>query len=141
MFTLSANLTRGHPLKLVKKRCNTTQCLNTLSMRIVDHQNILSEDTVTANSIRDRPFNLQGGGGWGLCVFFFCSDFLFGQHESYNIFFLSRNAEINIRLYDKNSESEYFFSSTKIRIFFQEKTITPPHPTPPRKKQIFVQQV
>jgi hypothetical protein len=26
--------------------------------------------------------------------------------------------EFNIRLYDKNSESEYFFSSTKIRIFF-----------------------
>ena len=26
--------------------------------------------------------------------------------------------EFNIRLYDKNSESDYFFSSTKIRIFF-----------------------
>ena len=30
--------------------------------------------------------------------------------------------EINIRLYDKNSESDYlFFSSTKIRIFFFRK--------------------
>ena len=26
--------------------------------------------------------------------------------------------EYNIRLFDKNSESDYFFSSTKIRIFF-----------------------
>jgi hypothetical protein len=51
MFTLSANQTRGHHLKLVKKRCNTTQRLNTFSMRIVDHWNNLSEDTVTANSI------------------------------------------------------------------------------------------
>ena len=40
------------------------------------------------------------------------------------LFFLSRKAqfffpESNIRLYDKNSESDYyFFSSTKIRIFF-----------------------
>ena len=31
MFTLSANQTRGHHLKLVKKRCNTTQRLNTFS--------------------------------------------------------------------------------------------------------------
>lgn len=51
MFTLSANQTRGHHLKLVKKRCNTTQRLNTFSMRIIDHWNNLSEDTVTANSI------------------------------------------------------------------------------------------
>ena len=51
MFTLSANQTRGHHLKLVKKRCNTTQRLNTFSIRIVDHWNNLSEDTVTANSI------------------------------------------------------------------------------------------
>jgi predicted ribonuclease YlaK len=45
MFTLSANQTRGHHLKLVKKRCNTTQRLNTFSMRIVDHWNNLSKDT------------------------------------------------------------------------------------------------
>ena len=51
MSTLSANQTRGHHLKLVKKRCNTTQRLNTFSMRIVDHWNNLLEDTVTANSI------------------------------------------------------------------------------------------
>jgi hypothetical protein len=39
------------------------------------------------------------------------------------LFILSRKAqffppEFIIRLYDKNSESDYFFSSTKIRIFF-----------------------
>ena len=53
-----------------------------------------------------------------LCFF---QKFCFGHHKSQN-FFLSRNArncfpEFNIRLYDKNSESDYFFS-TKIRIFF-----------------------
>jgi hypothetical protein len=39
------------------------------------------------------------------------------------LFFLSRKEQIffpesNIRLYDKNSESDYFFPSIKIRIFF-----------------------
>ena len=48
-------------------------------------------------------------------VFCFVQNFFFGQHESLNIiFFLSRKAQIffpefNIRLYDKNSESDYFF--------------------------------
>ena len=46
----------------------------------------------------------------------------FRQHKSYIIFFLSRTAriffpEFNITLYDKNSESDFFFPSTKIRIF------------------------
>ena len=66
----------------------------------------------------------------------------FGQHKNQNIyFFLLRKARnffpvFNIRLYDKNSESYIFFSSTKIRIFFsatleiriyfQKKNITPP---------------
>ena len=69
-------------------------------------------------SVRDRPFNLQRGG-----VCFFCvQDFFFGQDESQNIyFFLSRKArnfcpEFDNRLYVKNSD--YFFSSNKIRIFF-----------------------
>jgi hypothetical protein len=35
-------------------------------------------------TIRDRLFNLQGGGGYG---FFFVQNLIFGQHESYNIFF------------------------------------------------------
>ena len=55
-------------------------------------------------------------------VFCFVQNFFFGQHEL-EYFFLSRQArnffqEFNIRLYVKNSESDYFFSSTKIRIFF-----------------------
>jgi hypothetical protein len=43
--------------------------------------------------------------------------------DNTNIVFLWRKAriffpEFNIRLYDKNSESNYFFFSTKIKIFF-----------------------
>ena len=71
---------------------------------------------ITDKYIRDRPFNLNGGGG-GVCFFFRTS-----QELEY-LFFLSLKArnffpEFNIRLYDKNSESDYFFPSTKIRIFF-----------------------
>ena len=58
-------------------------------------------------------------------VFYFVQKFFFGQHKSYNIYFYCRAKreiffpEFNIRLYNKNSESDYiFFSSTKIRIFF-----------------------
>ena len=61
--------------------------------------------------IRDRPFNLKGG------LWFFVSFriFFLGKHELEYLFFLSRKAEFffpefNIRLYDKNSESDYFFS-------------------------------
>jgi hypothetical protein len=44
-------------------------------------------------------------------VFCLVQNFFFGQHELVYLFFLSRNffPEINIRLYDKNSESDYFF--------------------------------
>ena len=69
--------------------------------------------------IRDRPFNLEGGYG-----FLFRSEFFFrtAQELEYLFFFVARIffPEFNIRLYDKNSESDYFFSSTKIRIFFSE---------------------
>ena len=46
-------------------------------------------------------------------VFCFVHNFFFGQHES-EYFFLSRGGlnffpEFNIRLYDKNSESDFFF--------------------------------
>ena len=63
--------------------------------------------------IGDRPFNLQGGGGLWFFVSFknFCSD-----NTRVRIFIFC--PEFNIRLYDKNSESDYFFSFTKIRIFF-----------------------
>ena len=61
-------------------------------------------------SFRDRPFNLQEG----VMVFRFVKKKFFGQYELEYISFLSREArifflEFNIRLYDKNSESDYFF--------------------------------
>jgi hypothetical protein len=60
-----------------------------------------------SQDIRDRPFNLKGG-GYG---FLFRSEIFF--RTTRNVF-----PEFHIRLYDKNSESDYFCSSTKIRIFF-----------------------
>jgi len=74
--------------------------------------------------IRDRPFNLQGGGGYG---FFFVQNFFFRTTQELEYFiFLSRKAgnffpEFNIRLYDKNSESDYlFFPPPKSEYFFQQ---------------------
>ena len=70
--------------------------------------------------VRDRPFNLMGG-GYGVL---FRSEFFFRTtRELEYLFLLLRKARIffpalHIRLYDKNSESDYFCSSTKIRIFF-----------------------
>ena len=57
-------------------------------------------------------------------VFCFVQNLFFRQHESQNNYFFCRarreffSPEFNIRLYDKNFESDYFFSSTKNRIFF-----------------------
>jgi hypothetical protein len=57
-------------------------------------------------------------------VFCFVQNFFFRTtRELEYFFFLSRKAriffpEFNIMLYDKHSESDYFFSSTKIRIVF-----------------------
>ena len=75
-------------------------------------------------------------------VFCFVQNFFFGQDKSSNIyFFLSRKAriffpEFNIRLYDKNSESHYFFflhqnqniffSNIGNRNIFLEKNHNPP---------------
>jgi hypothetical protein len=59
-------------------------------------------------------------------VFCFVQNFFFGQHESYNIYFFCREAriffpEFYIRLYDKNSESDYFlFPPAKSEYFFQQ---------------------
>ena len=54
--------------------------------------------------VRDRPFNLKGGegGGYG---FLFRSEIFFRTTQELEYFF----PEFNIRLYDKNSESDYFF--------------------------------
>ena len=72
-------------------------------------------------SIRDRPFNLQGG-LWFFVLFRF---FFLGQLESYNIYFFCRAKRIffsqNSTLgYMTNTLNQIFFSSTKIRIFFQQ---------------------
>jgi hypothetical protein len=72
--------------------------------------------------LRDQPFNLHWGGG-GVMVFCFVQNFFFRTRELEYFIFLSRKVQIffpqfNIMLYDINSESDYFFSSTKIRIFF-----------------------
>ena len=48
-------------------------------------------------------------------VFCFVQNFFFGQYKSQNIYFFCRAKrqfffpELNIRLYDKNSETDYFF--------------------------------
>jgi hypothetical protein len=61
--------------------------------------------------IRDRPFNLKGG----VMVFFVSFRIIFFRTtRELEYFFLSHKArnlfpEFNIRLYDKNSESDYFF--------------------------------
>ena len=76
-------------------------------------------------AIRDRPFNLHGGGGgYG---FLLCSEICFRTtRELEYLFFLSHKAkfvfpEFNIRLYDKNSESDYcFFPPPKSELFFQQ---------------------
>ena len=78
--------------------------------------------------VRDRPFNLKGG----VMVFCFVQNFFFGQNKSQNIYFFP---EFNIRLCDKNSESDYFFflhqnqnilfSNIGNQNIFQKRTITP----------------
>ena len=76
------------------------------------------------DNIRDRPFNLKGGGGYGFLV---CSEFFFRttRELEYLFFFVARSSnffpEFNIRLYDNNSESDYYFF-------------------PPPKSEYFVQQ-
>jgi hypothetical protein len=73
--------------------------------------------------VRDRPFNLKGG-GYG---FLFRSEFFFRTTHRGRIFFFCRAKreiffqEFNIRLYDKNSESDYFFfPPPKSEYFFQQ---------------------
>ena len=58
-------------------------------------------------------------------VFCFVQNFFFGQHELEYLFFLSRTVqfffpEFDIRLYDKNSESYFFFPPLKSEYFFQQ---------------------
>jgi hypothetical protein len=56
-------------------------------------------------------------------VFCFIQNFFFGQHELEYLFFLSHKTqffspEFNIRLYEKNSESDFFFFNQNQNIFF-----------------------
>ena len=58
-------------------------------------------------------------------VFCFVQNFFFEQHKNWNLFFLSRKArnffpQFNSRLYDKNSESDFFFPPSKSEYFFQQ---------------------
>ena len=72
---------------------------------------MLRADSLT---VRDRPFNLKGGYGLLLRSEFF---FRTTQELEYIYFF----PEFNIRLYDKNSESNYFcFPSPKSEYFYQQ---------------------
>jgi hypothetical protein len=70
--------------------------------------------------LRDRPFNLKGG-GYG---FLLRSEFFFEQHKSWIIYFFCRaKCEFFFQIptlgyMTKTLESDFFFSSTKIRIFF-----------------------
>jgi hypothetical protein len=90
--------------------------------------------------LRDRPFNLERG-GYGFFVSF--RIFFRTTRELEYLFFLSRKAnffspEFNIRLYDKNSESDYFFflhqnqnlffSNIENQNIFLEKKHNPPSP-------------
>ena len=80
--------------------------------------------------LRDRSFNLKGeGGGYD---FLFRSEYFFRTtRELEYLFFLSRKAriffpDINIRLYDKNSESDYFFFLHQNQNIFFRKKPQPP---------------
>jgi hypothetical protein len=68
--------------------------------------------------IRDRPFNLKGG---GLLFLLFRSEFCFRTTRELEYFFFS--PEFNIRLYDKNSENICFFWITVSFLRFRSQRI------------------
>jgi hypothetical protein len=84
--------------------------------------------TVEVKKIWKPPFVLIVNIIRKIVVFCFAQKICFGQHESYFYFFLSRKArnffpEFHIRLYDKNSESEYFFQQHwELEYFFRKIT-------------------
>ena len=47
--------------------------------------------------IRDRPFNLEGGGGGGVMVFCFVQNFFFGELE-YLFYFVAQSANFFTRI-------------------------------------------
>ena len=71
--------------------------------------------------VRDRPFNLKGGGGYGFLFrskFFFCTtqelEYLFFCRAKLKFFFQN----LTLGYMTKTLNQIIFFSSTKIRIFF-----------------------
>jgi hypothetical protein len=98
--------------------------LNTNTQTLPLMKNIPLVDDSVEDIIRDRPFNLQGG-GYG---FLFRSEFFFRSTQELEYFYFFCRAkreffflEFNIRLYDKNSESGYFFfPPPKSEYFFQQ---------------------
>ena len=106
------------------EKLSLTACLSDFYLRknwFFSHQfmKIANEINVVL-WLRDRPFNLQGG---GVCFFVLFRIFFRTTEElEYYIFCCAKRKfffpEFNIRLYDKNSESHCFFFSPKIRIFF-----------------------
>ena len=88
------------------------------------HRTILERGKILPQKyIRDRPFNLKGGGGYG---FLFRSVIFFRttRELEYLFFFVAKREfffpEFNIRLYDKHSESNFFFPPPKSEYFFQQ---------------------
>ena len=105
-------------------RCKLLQVIKSMYSNIttcvqVDGFNYFTNEL----GLRDRPFNLKGGRG--VMVFCFVQKNFFGQNKL-EYYFLSPKArnffqEFNIRLYDKNSESNYFFfPPPKSEYFFQQ---------------------
>ena len=69
--------------------------------------------------IRDQPFNLREGERWGGYCFLFRSEFFFRTTRELEYLFFC--PVFNITLYDKNSESDYyFFPPPKSEYFFQQ---------------------
>ena len=76
-----------------------------------------------SKTVRDRPFNLKGGGGlW----FFISFRIFFSDNTRVRIFIFCRAKRdkffqnTTLRYMTKTLDQIIFFSSTKIRIFFQQ---------------------
>ena len=103
------NVTLG-PLLLPARVMNWSHSMYGSSARIDSHRAVFCPNSV----VRDRPFNLKGG-GYG---FLFRSDFFYRtKQELEYLFFLSRKGQFffpvfNIRLYYKNS-SDYGIGTSR----------------------------